>query len=102
MPSSAKVENIWSCPQLSTLIELCVSTLKTLRVNILPRYPRMFPKILEPLRSSGRHKIDMQQVPFGGQDSSEVFYVTDSVLSGAFLLDARIFVYKKKKLQSLC
>jgi len=98
MPSSAKVENTWSWPQLSTLVELCVSTLTALRVNILPRYPQIFPKIMEPLTSSGSRKVDMEQVPFGGKDSSGVFCVTDPVLSGAFLLGAHIFVYKKKKL----
>jgi hypothetical protein len=92
MPSSAKVENRCSCPQLSTLIELCVSTLTALRVNILPRYPQTFPKILEPLTSSGRHKVDMQQVSFGGQDRSDVFCVTDLVSSDAFLLGACVFV----------
>jgi len=39
----------------------------------------------------------MQQVHFGGQDNSGVFCLTDSVLSGAFLLGAYIFVYIKKK-----
>jgi len=102
MPSVAKVKNRWSCPQLRTLIELCVSSLTALRVNILSRYPQTFPKILEALTSSGRHKVDMQQVPFGGQDRSGVFCVTDPVLCDAFLLGAYLFVYKKKKMQSLC
>jgi hypothetical protein len=53
---------------------------------------------MEPLTSSGSRKVDMEQVPFGGKDSSGVFCVTDPVLSGAFLLGAHIFVYKKKKL----